>query len=107
MLDRMEDMREDLNHNDFADDASGAKKAIEAHNEAKRKILKVPVENIDNVGQRLLQRYACSVDYQGGDVHRFTSISCTLDNVFVDCLRPSQATAMTLDTLDATRRRQI
>ena len=58
MLDRMEDMREDLNHNDFADDASGAKKAIEAHNEAKRKILKVPVENIDNVGQRLLQRYA-------------------------------------------------
>lgn len=63
MLDRMEDMREDLNHNDFADDASGAKKAIEAHNEAKRKILKVPVENIDNVGQRLLQRYACYVDY--------------------------------------------
>ena len=58
MLDRMEDMREDLNHNDFADDASGAKKALEAHNEAKRKILKVPVENIDNVGQRLLQRYA-------------------------------------------------
>lgn len=56
MLDRMEDMREDLNHNDFADDASGAKKAIESHNEAKRKILKVPVENIDNVGQRLLQR---------------------------------------------------
>ena len=52
MLDRMEDMREDLNHNDFADDASGAKKAIESHNEAKRKILKVPVENIDNVGQR-------------------------------------------------------
>lgn len=58
MLDRMEDMREDLNHNDFADDALGAKKAIESHNEAKRKILKVPVENIDNVGQRLLQRYA-------------------------------------------------
>ena len=56
MLDRMEDMREDLNHNDFADDALGAKKAIESHNEAKRKILKVPVENIDNVGQRLLQR---------------------------------------------------
>ena len=56
MLDRLEDMREDLNHNDFADDVAGAKKAMELHNEAKRKILKVPVEDIDNVGQRLLQR---------------------------------------------------
>ena len=56
MLDRLEDMREDLNHNDFADDVNSAKKAIDLHNEVKRKILKVPVENIDNVGQRLLQR---------------------------------------------------
>ena len=56
MLDRLDDMREDLNHNDFADDVTGAKKAMEGHNESKRKILKVPVENIDNVGQRLLQR---------------------------------------------------
>ena len=27
LLDRLEDMREDLNHNDFADDVNGAKKA--------------------------------------------------------------------------------
>ena len=26
LLDRLEDMREDLNHNDFADDVNGAKK---------------------------------------------------------------------------------
>ena len=56
MLDRLDDMREDLKHNDFADDTNGAKKATELHNEVKRKILKVPVENIDNIGQRLLQR---------------------------------------------------
>lgn len=56
MLDRLDDMREDLNHNDFADDVNGAKKAMDIHNEVKRKILKIPVENIDNVGQRLLQR---------------------------------------------------
>ena len=56
MLDRLDDMREDLNHNDFADDVNGAKKAMEGHNESKRKILKVPVENVDNVGQRILQR---------------------------------------------------
>lgn len=56
MLDRLDDMREDLNHNDFADDVANSKKAMDGHNESKRKILKIPVENIDNVGQRLLQR---------------------------------------------------
>ena len=48
--------REDLNHNDFADDVAGAKKGMELHNEAKKKIHKIPVENIDAMGQRLLQR---------------------------------------------------
>ena len=57
MLDRLDDMREDLAHNDFADDVGGAKKGMEQHTELRRKILKVPVENIDNVGQRILQRY--------------------------------------------------
>ncbi|XP_059088154.1 triple functional domain protein-like isoform X1 [Tigriopus californicus] len=56
MLDRLDEMREDLNHNDFADDVTGARKATDLHNEVKRKILKLPVENIDNVGQQLLQR---------------------------------------------------
>ena len=56
LLDRMEDMREDLNHNDFADDVNGAKKSMDLHNESKKKIHKVPVENIDAMGQRLLQR---------------------------------------------------
>lgn len=56
MLDRLDDMREDLGHNDFADDVGGAKKGMEQHNELRRKILKIPVENIDSVGQRILQR---------------------------------------------------
>ena len=56
LLDRLEDMREDLNHNDFADDVAGAKKGMDLHNEAKKKIHKIPVENIDAMGQRLLQR---------------------------------------------------
>jgi hypothetical protein len=29
MLDRLDDMREDLNHNDFADEVVGAKKAMD------------------------------------------------------------------------------
>ena len=57
LLDRLEDMREDLNHNDFADDVTGAKKGLDIHNEVKKKIHKIPVESIDNMGQRLLQRY--------------------------------------------------
>jgi len=57
LLDRLEDMREDLNHNDFADDVTGAKKGLDIHNEVKKKIHKIPVESIDTMGQRLLQRY--------------------------------------------------
>ena len=57
MLDRLDDMREDLNHNDFADEVVGAKKAMDLHAEVRRKIIKIPVENIDAVGQRLLQRF--------------------------------------------------
>ena len=56
VLDRLEDMREDLNHNDFADDVNGAKKGMDLHNEAKKRIHKMPVETIDSMGQRLLQR---------------------------------------------------
>ena len=56
LLDRLEDMREDLNHNDFADDVTGAKKGLDIHNEVKKKIHKIPVESIDTMGQRLLQR---------------------------------------------------
>ena len=63
LLDRLEDMREDLNHNDFADDVAGAKKGMELHNEAKKKIHKIPVENIDAMGQRLLQRWASIRNY--------------------------------------------
>ncbi|CAB4064111.1 unnamed protein product [Lepeophtheirus salmonis] len=40
MLDRLDDIREDLNHNDFADD----------------KIIKIPVDTLDNIGQRLFHR---------------------------------------------------
>ncbi len=50
-------MREDLNNNDFADDVNGAKKGMDLHNEAKKRINKMPVETIDSMGQRLLQRW--------------------------------------------------
>nr|XP_012140240.1 PREDICTED: triple functional domain protein isoform X2 [Megachile rotundata] len=57
LLDRLDDLQEDLSRNDFADDVSGAKHGLDLHNEMKKKILKVPVEEIEVVGQRLLQRF--------------------------------------------------
>ncbi|XP_023330642.1 triple functional domain protein isoform X4 [Eurytemora carolleeae] len=83
LLDRMEDMREDLNHNDFADDVNGAKKSMDLHNESKKKIHKVPVENIDGMGQRLLQRLSTC---EGGNSY---------DSGY--CGRDSTASNMTLN----------
>lgn len=57
LLDRLDDLQEDLSRNDFADDVAGAKHGIDLHNEMKKKIMKVPVEDIEVVGQRLLQRF--------------------------------------------------
>lgn len=44
LLDRLDDLQEDLSRNDFADDVGGAKHGIDLHNEMKKKIMKVPVE---------------------------------------------------------------
>ena len=62
MLGRLEEMREDLNANDFADDVNSAKTAVELHMELRRKIHKIPVENMDSLGQRLLHRLSSQND---------------------------------------------
>ena len=51
LLDRLDDLQEDLARNDFADDVSGAKHKIDLHNEMKKKIMKAPVEDIDVLGK--------------------------------------------------------
>lgn len=50
LLDRLDDLQEDLARSDFADDVSGAKHKIDQHNEMKKKIMKAPVEDIDVLG---------------------------------------------------------
>lgn len=68
LLDRLDDLQEDLARNDFADDVSGAKHKIDLHNEMKKKIMKAPVEDIDVLGQRLLQNICGTPDTgQGND----------------------------------------
>lgn len=63
LLDRLDDLQEDLSRNDFAEDVAGAKHGIDLHNEMKKKIMKAPVEELDLTGQRLLQRSLLSFDY--------------------------------------------
>lgn len=52
LLDRLDDLQEDLARSDFADDVSGAKHKIDLHNEMKKKIMKTPVEDLDVLGER-------------------------------------------------------
>ncbi|XP_049540930.1 triple functional domain protein [Anopheles darlingi] len=54
ILDRIDDLQEDLTHSDCPEDVIGVKHSIEAHNEMKRKVLKLPVEDLDLQGQKLL-----------------------------------------------------
>ncbi|XP_014470162.1 PREDICTED: triple functional domain protein isoform X3 [Dinoponera quadriceps] len=79
LLDRLDDLQEDLSRNDFADDVAGAKHGIDLHNEMKKKIMKVPVEDIEVVGQRLLQRFnsgATATAGEGGSIDNGAA-SCT------------------------------
>ena len=57
LLDRLDDLQEDLSRKDFADDIQGAKHSIDIHADLKKKIMKAPVEEIDMIGQRLLRRF--------------------------------------------------
>lgn len=58
LLDRLDDLQEDLSRKDFADDIQGAKHSIDIHADLKKKIMKAPVEEIDMIGQRLLRRFS-------------------------------------------------
>lgn len=56
MVDRIDDLQEDLSRNDFAEDVTGAKHSLDHHNEMKKKILKLPIEDLDLQGQKLFSK---------------------------------------------------
>ncbi|XP_065162622.1 triple functional domain protein isoform X5 [Atheta coriaria] len=76
LLDRLDDLQEDLARNDFADDVSGAKHKIDLHNEMKNKIKKVPLEDVDLLGRSLLQKI-CGNDTGQGDANRDAESPCS------------------------------
>lgn len=54
MLDRIDDLQEDLARSDFADDVNGAKSGIDHHSDMKKRILKLPIEELDLQGKKLI-----------------------------------------------------
>ncbi|XP_015125607.1 triple functional domain protein isoform X1 [Diachasma alloeum] len=67
LLDRLEELQEDLGRNDFADDVAGARHGLELHNKIRKKIMEVPVEGMRSEGQRLLQRYSNTLGLGSGE----------------------------------------
>lgn len=58
IADRIEDFQEDLQHFDLAEDVNGAKHHIDNHTDMKRKILKLPLDDLEGQGQKLLGKLA-------------------------------------------------
>lgn len=56
LLDRLDDLQEDLNRNDFGDDSIAARGALDKHAEMKKKIFKIPVDDVESTGRKLVQK---------------------------------------------------
>ncbi|XP_047040653.1 kalirin isoform X2 [Helicoverpa zea] len=56
LLDRLDDLQEDVARADFADDVTGARRAIDAHADISKRLAKVPVDELEAQGERVLQR---------------------------------------------------
>ncbi|XP_034658717.1 triple functional domain protein isoform X1 [Drosophila subobscura] len=65
MADRIDDLQEDLNRNDFAEDVTLARHAIDHHNEMRKKITKLPIEDLDMQGKKLLAKINAVAGGQG------------------------------------------
>ncbi|XP_049885181.1 kalirin isoform X2 [Pectinophora gossypiella] len=77
LLDRLDDLQEDVARADFADDVTGARRAIDAHADISKRLAKVPVDELEAQGERVLQRLqaaeaACAeASGSGGEVAAF------------------------------------
>ncbi|XP_041986619.1 triple functional domain protein isoform X2 [Aricia agestis] len=56
LLDRLDDLQEDVARADFADDVTGARRAIDAHADINKRLAKVPVDELEAQGERVVQR---------------------------------------------------
>uniref|UniRef100_A0A8W7P373 DH domain-containing protein n=1 Tax=Anopheles coluzzii TaxID=1518534 RepID=A0A8W7P373_ANOCL len=100
ILDRIDDLQEDLTHSECPEDVNGAKHSIDAHNEMKRKILKLPIEDLDLQGQKLLGKLTTYSNRNDDGCH-----SAPLPT---NCINPDVTSAMNqvLQQLETTRNAQ-
>lgn len=54
VLDKIDDLQEDIQGADVAEDVGGAKHLVDNHNEMKRKILKLPIDELELMSQKLV-----------------------------------------------------
>ncbi|XP_064466147.1 triple functional domain protein-like isoform X2 [Ornithodoros turicata] len=66
LLEQLERMKEDLVSNNFAEDVATAKRMIEDHVSAKKRVLQIPVDEVDLEGQQVLHRLGLSSSGCGG-----------------------------------------
>ncbi|XP_072301119.1 kalirin isoform X3 [Eucyclogobius newberryi] len=65
LLSRLEDLQELQSKKEFPADVEGSRRLIEEHTQLKKKVLKAPVEELDQEGQRLLQCIRSSDGFSG------------------------------------------
>lgn len=54
LLDRLDDLQEDVARADFADDVTGSRRAIDAHADISKRLAKVPVDELEAQGKLLI-----------------------------------------------------
>nr|XP_032526411.1 triple functional domain protein isoform X1 [Danaus plexippus plexippus] len=56
LLDRLDDLQEDVARADFANDVSGARRAIDNHADINKRLAKMPVDELEAQGELVVQR---------------------------------------------------
>ncbi|KAF0297163.1 Kalirin [Amphibalanus amphitrite] len=110
VLDRMDDLREELSHESgpaaAPGDVAAARRAIDRHTELRNKVFKNPAHEMDKLGQRLLQRLGgdgdsgCDSGYAGAS--RDSTSSMILANPDLQSCIPQ--ILHTLETMQITQR---
>lgn len=54
VLDKIDDLQEDMQSADVAEDVGGAKHLVDNHNDMKRKIMKLPIQELEHLSQKLV-----------------------------------------------------
>lgn len=66
LLDRVDDLQEDISRCEFADDPNGALMELDHHKDMKKKIAKLPLEELDVLGKRVLNKLNHDGSHHGG-----------------------------------------